>query len=75
MGEKTMRLGNLRPAAGATKDTKRRGKGAATGLGGTAPVPAPSPAPWAAAIVAGALCAAAAAYWLRRSRHPARHAR
>ena len=35
MGEKTMRLGNLRPAAGATKDTKRRGKGAATGLGGT----------------------------------------
>ena len=36
MGEKTMRLGNLRPAAGATKDTKRRGKGAATGLGGTA---------------------------------------
>jgi len=31
-----MRLGNLRPAAGATKDTKRRGKGAATGLGGTA---------------------------------------
>jgi len=36
VGEKTMRLGNLRPAAGATKDTKRRGKGAATGLGGTA---------------------------------------
>src|SRR5262245_66549051 len=31
-----MRLGNLRPAAGATKDTKRRGKGAATGVGGTA---------------------------------------
>lgn len=31
-----MRLGNIRPAAGATKDTKRRGKGAATGLGGTA---------------------------------------
>src|SRR5262245_16742850 len=31
-----MRLGDLRPAAGATKDTKRRGKGAATGLGGTA---------------------------------------
>ena len=30
-----MRLGELRPAAGATKDTKRRGKGAATGLGGT----------------------------------------
>jgi len=49
--------------------------GAATGLGGTAPVPAPSPAPWAAAIVAGALFAAAAAYWLRRARHPARHAR
>jgi len=31
-----MRLGNIRPAAGATKDTKRRGKGTATGLGGTA---------------------------------------
>jgi large subunit ribosomal protein L15 len=31
-----MRLGNIRPALGATKDTKRRGKGAATGLGGTA---------------------------------------
>jgi hypothetical protein len=49
--------------------------GAATGLGGTAPVPAPSPAPWAAAIVAGALGTAAAAYWLRRVRHQARHAR
>jgi len=49
--------------------------GAATGLGGTAPGPAPSPAPWAAAVAAGALCAAAAAYWLRRARHPARHAR
>jgi large subunit ribosomal protein L15 len=31
-----MRLGTIRPAPGATKDTKRRGKGAATGLGGTA---------------------------------------
>jgi large subunit ribosomal protein L15 len=30
-----MRLGTIRPALGATKDTKRRGKGAATGLGGT----------------------------------------
>jgi hypothetical protein len=49
--------------------------GAATGLGGTAPVPAPSPAPWAAAIVAGVLGTAAAAYWLRRVRHQARHAR
>lgn len=49
--------------------------GAATGLGGTAPLPPPSPAPWAAAIAAGVLCAAAAAYWLRRARHQARHAR
>ena len=49
--------------------------GAATGLGGTAPAPSPSPAPWAAAAVAGALCTAAAAYWLRRARHRARHAR
>jgi hypothetical protein len=49
--------------------------GAATGLGGTAPVPAPSPGPWAAAIVAGVLGTAAAVYWLRRVRHQARHAR
>ena len=31
-----MRLGNIRPAVGATRETKRRGKGAATGVGGTA---------------------------------------
>lgn len=31
-----MRIGNIRPAAGATKTPKRRGKGAATGVGGTA---------------------------------------
>ena len=31
-----MRLGNIRPAAGATKNTKRLGKGAASGQGGTA---------------------------------------
>jgi hypothetical protein len=49
--------------------------GVATGLGGTAPGPAPSPAPWAAAAAAGLLCSAAAAYWLRRARHQARHAR
>ena len=30
------RIGNLRPAKGATRPSKRRGKGAATGLGGTA---------------------------------------
>ena len=30
-----MRIGNIRPAAGSTKAPKRRGKGAATGLGGT----------------------------------------
>ena len=29
-------IGNLRPAAGATRPSKRRGKGGATGLGGTA---------------------------------------
>ena len=49
--------------------------GAATGFGGTAPVPAPSPVPWAAVIAAGLLCCAAAKYWLRRVRHQARHAR
>ena len=31
-----MSLGKIRPNAGSTKDRKRRGKGAATGLGGTA---------------------------------------
>ncbi len=31
-----MRIGNIRPAAGATKNPKRRGKGSATGVGGTA---------------------------------------
>lgn len=31
-----MRLGTIRPAAGSTKAPKRRGKGSATGLGGTA---------------------------------------
>lgn len=30
-----MRIGNIRPAAGATHPKKRRGKGAASGLGGT----------------------------------------
>jgi len=30
-----MRLGNIHPAAGATKNTKRLGKGAASGQGGT----------------------------------------
>lgn len=49
--------------------------GAATGLGGTAPVPAPSSAPWATAVAAGLLCCAAAGYLLRRVRHQARHAR
>ena len=31
-----MNIGNIHPAAGSTKNPKRRGKGAATGLGGTA---------------------------------------
>jgi large subunit ribosomal protein L15 len=31
-----MRIGSIRPAAGATRPKKRRGKGSATGLGGTA---------------------------------------
>ena len=31
-----MRIGSIHPAPGSTKDPKRRGKGAATGLGGTA---------------------------------------
>jgi large subunit ribosomal protein L15 len=31
-----MRIGSIRPAAGSTRPRKRRGKGSATGLGGTA---------------------------------------
>ncbi len=31
-----MKIGEIRPAAGATKPSKRRGKGTATGVGGTA---------------------------------------
>jgi len=65
-------LDNLRDAAGSAIPPQG---GAATGLGGTAPVPAPSPLPWAGAAAAGAACFAAAAYWLRRVRHQARHAR
>jgi large subunit ribosomal protein L15 len=30
-----MKIGNIRPAAGSTKESKRRGKGSASGLGGT----------------------------------------
>ena len=49
--------------------------GAATGLGGTAPVPAPSPLPWLAALAAGLALAVAAGIRMRRSRAVARHAR
>ena len=31
-----MRIGTIRPASGATKNSKRRGKGSSSGLGGTA---------------------------------------
>jgi len=65
-------LDNLEDAAGSAIPPQG---GASTGLGGTAPGPAPSPAPWAAAVAAGLACCAAAAYWLRRVRHQARHAR
>ncbi|HEY6277955.1 MAG TPA: DUF4397 domain-containing protein [Streptosporangiaceae bacterium] len=71
-GANGLLLDNLEDAAGSTVMPQG---GAATGLGGTAPVPAPSPAPWAAVIVAGLLCTGAAAVWLRRARHQARHAR
>jgi hypothetical protein len=63
---------NLEDAAGSTVMPQG---GAATGLGGTAPVPAPSPAPWAAVAAVGLLCTGVAAVWLRRARHQARHAR
>jgi large subunit ribosomal protein L15 len=35
-GTTTIRIGTIRPAAGSTRPRKRRGKGSATGLGGTA---------------------------------------
>ena len=68
----SLMLDNLEDAAGSAVAPQG---GPATGLGGTAPAPAPSPAPWTVAIAAGAICAAAASYWLRRVRHQARHAR
>ena len=71
-GTSGLMIDNLVDAAGSAAAPQG---GAATGLGGTAPVPTPSPAPLAAAIAAGVVCAAAAAYWLRRARHQARHAR
>jgi len=42
--------------------------GAATGFGGMAPRPGSSPLPWVAAMVLGALIAAAGALWLRPRR-------
>jgi hypothetical protein len=71
-GASGLMIDNLMNAAGSAVMPKG---GAATGLGGTAPVPAPSPVPWAAVIAAGALCSAAAAYWLRKATHQARHVR
>jgi uncharacterized protein DUF4397 len=68
----SLMIDNLQDAAGSA--VMPRGA-VATGLGGTAPGPAPSPAPWAAVAAAGLFCSAAAAYWLRRARHQARHAR
>jgi len=67
-----LRIHSLQDAVGSTV---MPAGGADTGFGGTAPVPAPSSAPWAAVVAAGLLCCAAAGYWLRRTRHPARHAR
>ena len=49
--------------------------GAATGFGGTAPVPGSSPLPWLAAVAAGALLTLAGGYRFRRVRAVARHAR
>jgi hypothetical protein len=49
--------------------------GAQTGFGGTAPAPASSPLPWAGVVAAGAICACAGAYGLRRVRGAQPHAR
>jgi hypothetical protein len=71
-GASGLMIDNLVDAAGSAVMPQG---GAATGLGGTAPVPAPPVMPWAVAVLAGLLCSGAAAYWLRRFRHLARHAR
>src|SRR5262249_62032330 len=67
-----LKLVNLEDAAGSAVAPQG---GAATGLGGTAPVPGPSPLTWLSVVGAGALCLCAGAYGLRRARTAPRHAR
>jgi hypothetical protein len=64
-GTSGLTIDNLTDAAASQAAAKG---GAATGLGGTAPVPGPSLAPWLATLAAGLLLAAAGGFGLRRSR-------
>jgi hypothetical protein len=67
-----LQIADLEDAAGSSVMPQG---GAATGLGGTAPVPAPAPVLWVSLVAAGALFATAGAYRMRRVRSAARHAR
>ena len=71
-GSTGLKLADLEDAAGSA--VMPRG-GAATGMGGTAPVPGSSPAPWAGLVAAGALGVAAGAFRLWRPRNAPRRAR
>ena len=67
-----LQIANLEDAAGSAVMPIG---GAATGQGGTAPVPGPSPVLWVSLVAAGALIATAGAYRMRKVRSVARHAR
>jgi hypothetical protein len=66
-GTSGLKIDNLTDAVG-SQDTPKGG--AATGFGGTAPVPGPGLAPWLVTLAGGLLLAAAGGFGLRRSRRP-----
>src|SRR5215472_1249080 len=67
-----LKLASIEDAAGSAVAPQG---GAATGLGGTAPVSGPSPLAWLGVVGAGTLCLCAGAYGLRRVKTAPRHAR
>lgn len=58
-----LKLDDLEDAAGSAVMPQG---GAATGFGGTAPVPAPSPLPWLGLMAVGALGTITGLFWMRR---------
>lgn len=60
---KGLKLDDLEDAAGSAVMPQG---GAATGFGGTAPVPAPSPLPWLGLMAVGALGTITGLFWMRR---------